>query len=286
MTGPGGGAPDPEEKPGNGETEQAKLEKRLQDQGKRIQALEKRLADQQSRDQAVKTLRKQIGELQDRLHRLEGTAEVNGHELDRLSGQLKELFGRQDERLSQLETRLSRVEEQRLGEALAPGSDGSGSKPASAKGKTETEDKGDGSPSGESPDQPSAEEPPAKARYQAAFQKLKAGDYSGAAQAFREYLARFPDSRYADNAQYWLGESHYVQGQYERALEAFQEVGERFPESDKVPDALLKEGFAYYELSDYRRARQTLMSVTERFPDHRVGKFARDRLERIRQEQL
>jgi len=99
-------------------------------------------------------------------------------------------------------------------------------------------------------------------------------------------LARFPDSRYADNAQYWLGESYYVQGKYERALEAFQEVGERFPESDKVPDALLKQGFAYYELSDYRRARQTLMGVTERFPDHRVGKYARDRLERIRQEQL
>ena len=61
-----------------------------------------------------------------------------------------------------------------------------------------------------------------KAAYDQAFQALKELRYADAAEDFRSFLDRYPNSEYADNAQYWLGESYYVTRNYEIALTAFQ----------------------------------------------------------------
>ena len=59
---------------------------------------------------------------------------------------------------------------------------------------------------------------------------LPAGDhvielrYDDAEVAFTAYLAEFPESTNAPNAQYWLAESFYVRKQYGEALEHFQTV--------------------------------------------------------------
>ena len=50
--------------------------------------------------------------------------------------------------------------------------------------------------------------------YQAAFELLKEQRYEPAALAFQQFLVTFPDSELADNAQYWLAESHYVTQQF------------------------------------------------------------------------
>ncbi|HSN70926.1 MAG TPA: YbgF trimerization domain-containing protein, partial [Steroidobacteraceae bacterium] len=42
-----------------------------------------------------------------------------------------------------------------------------------------------------------------RANYQAAFDLLKAGQYTDAAAAFKQFPQTFPDSSLADNAQYW-----------------------------------------------------------------------------------
>src|SRR4051794_37397985 len=49
-----------------------------------------------------------------------------------------------------------------------------------------------------------------RANYQAAFDLLKDGKYPEAAAAFKQFLTTFSTSQLADNAQYWLGEAHYV----------------------------------------------------------------------------
>jgi tetratricopeptide (TPR) repeat protein len=65
---------------------------------------------------------------------------------------------------------------------------------------------------------------------------------------------RHPDSEYAGNAQYWIGECYYTQRDYARALEAFNKVIERYPKGQKVPDALLKVGFSLTALTTCARA--------------------------------
>src|ERR1700733_1502860 len=61
-----------------------------------------------------------------------------------------------------------------------------------------------------------------KASYQAAFTLLKDGQYDRAIAAFQKFLAGYPDSSLADNAQYWLGEAFYVNKSYTEAQAAFQ----------------------------------------------------------------
>ena len=104
-----------------------------------------------------------------------------------------------------------------------------------------------------------------RANYQAAFDLLKDAKYPEAINAFKQYLSSFPTSALADNAQYWLGEAHYVTKQYPDALRDFRTVIEKYPESRKIPDALLKIGYCNYELKNWAEARSALGQVVQRF---------------------
>src|SRR3984957_14944736 len=73
--------------------------------------------------------------------------------------------------------------------------------------------------------------PDDKAAYQAAFGLLKDGQYDGAIAAFGKFLATYPDSPLADNAQYWLGEAYYVNKSFPEAQNAFQRVVDKYPQS-------------------------------------------------------
>src|SRR6185436_7769899 len=81
-----------------------------------------------------------------------------------------------------------------------------------------------------------------RANYQAAFDLLKDGKYPEAISGFKQFLTKFPTSALADNAQYWLGEAHYVTKAYPDALRDFRTVLEKNPDSRKTPDAL-QDGF-------------------------------------------
>jgi len=120
-----------------------------------------------------------------------------------------------------------------------------------------------------------------RANYQAAFDLLKDGKYNEAIAGFRQFLTTFPTSPLADNAQYWLGEAHYVNKQYTDALRDFRTVLEKYPDSRKTPDALLKIGFCNYELKDYAGARSSLNQVVQRFGDTTAARLASQRLAKM-----
>jgi|GEM_PF-435824 len=257
------------------------LEKRLSDVGKALDQQQKRLAKLEesgpepgAAGQAeTKGLSDRVEALKKRIKALEGSTEVNGHELDRLSQQLEDTYQGLKQRVDRAERRLAKLEDRQSQRAQRR------DEPMSAPDRSPPPGEADGSGGDDAT-------PEDVKRYQAAFDQLMDGQYEPAIEAFRQFLGDFPESQYADNAQYWLGEAYYVQQNYERALEAFKKVQREFPGSDKVPAALLKEGYAYYELQDYRMARKTLLEVTERFPDHRVAELARQRMDRIRKERI
>jgi len=122
--------------------------------------------------------------------------------------------------------------------------------------------------------------------YQAAFDLLKNGQYMDSAEAFRQFLVVFPSSPLADNAQYWLAETYYVQRQFTTALPAFELVVNSYPNSIKLPDALLKIGFCNFELSQWDPARTALERVVREFPDTTAARLATQRLERMAQDQV
>jgi len=120
-----------------------------------------------------------------------------------------------------------------------------------------------------------------RANYQAAFDLLKDGKYPEAISGFKQFLTTFPTSALADNAQYWLGEAHYVTKQYPDALRDFRTVLEKYPDSRKTPDALLKIGFCNYELKNWSEARSALNQVVQRFADTTAARLASQRLAKM-----
>lgn len=120
--------------------------------------------------------------------------------------------------------------------------------------------------------------------YQAAFELLKEQQYEQAAAAFGQFLASYPDSQLADNAQYWLAESYYVTDDFDRALAEFQVVIDRHPRSRKVPDALLKIGYCNYELEQWPEAKVALSEVQASYPDTTAARLADQRLKRMADE--
>ncbi len=123
-----------------------------------------------------------------------------------------------------------------------------------------------------------------KRAYDIAFQALKELRYADSAEEFRSFLQRYPQSDYADNAQYWLGESYYVTRNYELALEAFNGLMSHYPQSVKQSDSLLKVGYTHYELKQWDLARAALTQVQEQYPGTTVARLAENRLRSMRVE--
>jgi len=123
-----------------------------------------------------------------------------------------------------------------------------------------------------------------KAAYSAAFNTLKEGKYQQAIMAFKSFQQNYPESVYAANAQYWLGEAYSVSRDYKSALAEFQKVIAQYPESNKVEGAMLKIGFTYYEMKDWASARTALEKVIAQYPGSTVARKARERLQRMKRE--
>jgi tol-pal system protein YbgF len=120
--------------------------------------------------------------------------------------------------------------------------------------------------------------------YQAAYELLRQGRYQEAADGFSAFLGTYLDSPLRDNAQYWLGEVHYVTRNFEVAAEMFETVLTQYAGSRKTPDALLKLGFTRYELQQWDAARAALTRVATEFPGAAAARLAQQRLDRMGQE--
>lgn len=120
--------------------------------------------------------------------------------------------------------------------------------------------------------------------YLAAFEILKQGNYDEALNAFSGFLQQYPNGNYADNARYWLAETHYVKKQYPQALEHFQTLLAHHPDSSKLPGALLKLGYIHYEMGNNPEARQALERVKLEYADTNVATLAQQRLDRMNRE--
>jgi tol-pal system protein YbgF len=119
------------------------------------------------------------------------------------------------------------------------------------------------------------------ALYRAAYDDLRAGHHDAAERGFREFVKRFPRHDYADNAQYWLGETFYDRKLYERAAPEFRAVVTRWPTANKAPDALLKLAYCLLAGGDARKARTLLREVPATYPHTDAARLAEERLAQL-----
>lgn len=217
---------------------------------RRLSAIERILANGSLVDLTV-----QVDELERQAAELQGR-------IDGLEHQAAEGSSRQRDLYTDLDQRIQKLESQPRSAGASAGSPGASLAPGELP-----------MPNGSDRD-----------NYQAAFELLKEQRYEQASLAFRQFLVSFPDSQLADNAQYWLAESHYVSGDFQKALAQFRVVVDKFPRSRKVPDALLKLGYCNYELKRWDDARAALQKVQADYSDTTAARLAEQRLTRMREE--
>ncbi|MEK7210645.1 MAG: tol-pal system protein YbgF, partial [Candidatus Binatota bacterium] len=120
-----------------------------------------------------------------------------------------------------------------------------------------------------------------KKDYEEAWKLLERKDYRVAIARFKEFIKKHPQSEYADNAQYWIGESHYALREFDQAILEFDAVRRKYPKGDKVPAALLKQGFAFAELGDKVDARLILRELTDKYPQSPEAAKAKQKLKAL-----
>ncbi|HET7314333.1 tol-pal system protein YbgF [Salinisphaera sp.] len=121
----------------------------------------------------------------------------------------------------------------------------------------------------------------AQSAYMNGFNKLKNGQYDAAIGAFKQFVARYPDTSLTDNAWYWLGEAYYVQQQANDAEEAFDAVVNKFKNSPKVPASLYKIGLIQATRGQIDNAKSTLQRVVDQYPNSDSAGLARQKLQSL-----
>jgi tol-pal system protein YbgF len=121
-----------------------------------------------------------------------------------------------------------------------------------------------------------------QALYERALSDLQAGHYSGARVDFASLVERFPSHKMAGHAQYWLGETFYVQRQYKQAAQAFLVGYTTYAASKKAPDSLLKLGMTLTALGEKKTGCDAFAELNAKFPDAPSAVAKRAQIEKKR----
>jgi tol-pal system protein YbgF len=129
------------------------------------------------------------------------------------------------------------------------------------------------------------QEPPPKGRdagppaeYVRAFGLYSTNNFTEAIAAFEEFLKKNPQSDYAPNALYWIGECHYSLSDLPKAKETFLKVTGSYPNSSKAPDAMLKLGYTLTAMKEKGKASAIYESLIKSYPSSPAAAKARERL--------
>jgi tol-pal system protein YbgF len=118
--------------------------------------------------------------------------------------------------------------------------------------------------------------------YRSAKQAFDQGDSEAARKGFQEFIKRYPNSKNADNAQFWIGEIYYREKWYEKAILEYQNVIENYPKGNKVPAALLKQGLAFSNIGDTANAKLILEELNRKYPKSNEAKVAAETLKTLK----
>jgi TolA-binding protein len=107
------------------------------------------------------------------------------------------------------------------------------------------------------------------------------GNFDLAVMQFEEYVQTFPGTASAPNAQYQIGEVHYIRKDYEKALVAFDTLLERFPENDMTSLGVYMKGMTLVKMGERTKAAAEFRALMKRFPNDEYAAKARVQLQQM-----
>lgn len=114
---------------------------------------------------------------------------------------------------------------------------------------------------------------------------LKEKRYDDAIPAFQSFLESYPQSSYASNAHYWLGQLLFNKREWVQAESHFDQVVRFYPDSSKRADSILKLGVIAQKRSNIARATQLFEQVINEYPNASEKRLAETRLRNIKEGQ-
>ncbi|KTC62810.1 hypothetical protein AO262_00020 [Pseudomonas fluorescens ABAC62] len=209
----------------------------------------------------------QLQRMQDQLAQQQGAIEV-------LQNQVNQLKQEGLERYQDLDRRIGAG----VAPAATPDNSSAGGAPSAAAGGAAGAAAASQAPAASSePGDPAKE----KLYYDAAFDLIKAKDFDKASQAFSAFLRKYPNSQYAGNAQYWLGEVNLAKGDLQGAGQAFAKVSQLYPKHAKVPDSLYKLADVERRLGHTDKVKGILQQVVAQYPGTSAAQLAQRDLQRL-----
>lgn len=91
-----------------------------------------------------------------------------------------------------------------------------------------------------------------------------------------------PSGDLADNALYWIAETHFAQGRFTEAIGLYRTIVSDYASANKAPDAWLKMGMSYARLGDLGMAKETYERLIAEHPYTTAAATARNELDRVR----
>ncbi len=207
----------------------------------------------------------QLQQMQDEISRLRGIVEVQQNDIQQMKQEALDRYKDLDSRI------------------------GAGGAPAPSAANNSASDGGanaGGAPASQAAQAPQASSEPGdpakeKLYYDAAFDLIKAKDFDKASQAFAAFLRKYPNSQYAGNAQYWLGEVNLAKGDLQGAGQAFAKVSQLYPKHAKVPDSLYKLADVERRLGHTDKVKGILQQVVAQYPGTSAAQLAQRDLQRL-----
>ena len=209
----------------------------------------------------------QLQRMQDQLSQQQGTIEVLQNQVNQLKQEGLERYQDLDRRIGTGVTPAATPDNSSTGGAPGAAAGGAAAGAAVAAAPAASSEPGD----------------PAKEKlyYDAAFDLIKAKDFDKASQAFTAFLRKYPNSQYAGNAQYWLGEVNLAKGDLQGAGQAFAKVSQLYPKHAKVPDSLYKLADVERRLGHTDKVKGILQQVVAQYPGTSAAQLAQRDLQRL-----
>ena len=233
--------------------------------------------------------------LQKDVQNIQGDNEVQMHKLDEIKKRQRELYIDIDRRLLQLERKQTSRAPTAVEKSSLPAAAAVTTSAAVAAGGSGNPARVTGTVTGGKPTGSSRTAVPAKGEvgktpmqeteqqaYQRAFNLLRELRYDKAGLAFRDFIEKYPNGRYAHIAQYWLAEASYAQRDFKTAITDYQNLIDNYAGSPKRAEAMLKIGYSYYELKDYPKAQTVLEQLLSTYPSTTEAGQAQNLLQKIK----
>lgn len=125
-------------------------------------------------------------------------------------------------------------------------------------------------------------EPAEKREFDNALAVFRKGDFTPAANAFADFIRRYPQSGYLPQSLFWLGNAQYATREYKLAITNFRSLLSVAAQHPRAPEALLSIANCQVELKESKAARKTLEDLVKDFPQSEAAAAAKERLSRLK----